>query len=147
MAILVVAETRESGLHPASVEAIVAARQLGGPIELVVPGHDVDAACHDVSGYDLAGVTALTHRSLAVYAADAFVAVLAPFITERAPEWVVCPHTYRSRDFVPALAARLDRDLVTDCTAIAVAADGVRLSRSMFRGKLRADVVLDGPPP
>jgi electron transfer flavoprotein alpha subunit len=147
MAILVVAETRESGLHPVSVEAIVAAGQLGGPIEVVVPGHDVDAACRDVSGYDLAGVTALTHQSLAVYSADAFVAVLAAFVTDRAPEWVVFPHTYRSRDFVPALAARLDRSLVTDCTAIAAAADGVRFTRPMFRGKLSADVVLVGPPP
>ena len=147
MAILVVAETREHELHPVSVEAIVAASRFGGPVEVVVPGHDIEEACREASAYDVANVTALVQSALAEYTADAFVGALASFIQQRSPEWVVFPHTYRSRDFVPALAARLSRGLVTDCTAIAAAAHGVRFTRPMFRGKLNADVVLDGPPP
>ncbi len=34
------------------------------------------------------------------------------------PAFVVLPHTYRTRDFAPKLAARLDRALVTDCIGI-----------------------------
>jgi electron transfer flavoprotein alpha subunit len=147
MAILVVAEAREHGLHPVSVEAIAAARRFGGPAEVVLPGLDIDEACREASAYDVTSVTALAHPALAEYTADAFVGALAAFITQRSPEWVVFPHTYRSRDFVPALAARLGRSLVTDCTAIEAAADGVRFTRPMFRGKLNAEVVLDGPRP
>ena len=52
----------------------------------------------------------------------------------------------------PGLRAGAGRDgwavgLVTDCTAITATADGVRFTRPMFRGKLNADVVLDGPAP
>ena len=59
MAILVVAETREHGLHPVSVEAIAAAGRFAGPVEVVVPGHDLEEACREASAYDVAGVTAL----------------------------------------------------------------------------------------
>jgi electron transfer flavoprotein alpha subunit len=147
MPTIVVAETRGTGLHPVSIESIAAAERLGDAIEVVVPGHTIEAACQEVSQYGVSGVTALTHPALAAYTADAFVSALARFITERAPEWVVLPHTYRSRDFVPALAARLDRPLVTDCTAISRTPDGVRFTRPMFRGKLSADVALEGPSP
>ena len=51
------------------------------------------------------------------------------------------PHTYQTRDFAPALAARLDRPLVTDCVAVK---DGGYV-RPMFQGKLQADVAVDGP--
>ena len=44
MAVLVVAETRDQGLHPVSIETVVAAARFGAPIEVVVPGADVDAA-------------------------------------------------------------------------------------------------------
>ena len=146
MATLVVAETRENGLHPVSVETIAAAAQLGS-VEVVVLGGDVETACREVSAYEVVSVSALSHPSLASYTADAFVSALAAFIPQRTPEWVLFPHTYRSRDFVPALAARLRRPLVTDCTAITLTTEGVRFTRPMFRGKLNADVALEGPAP
>ena len=95
----------------------------------------------------MSSVTALVHPALAVYTADAFVGALAAYIPTRSFEWVLFPHTYRSRDFVPALAVRLRGGLVTDCVAIAAGPDGVRFTRPMFRGKLNAEVALDGPPP
>ena len=51
------------------------------------------------------------------------------------------PHTYQTRDFAPALAARVKRPLVTDCVAVK---DGGYV-RPMFQGKLQADVAVDGP--
>ena len=51
------------------------------------------------------------------------------------------PHTYQTRDFAPALAARVDRPLVTDCVAVK---DGGYV-RPMFQGKLQADIAVDGP--
>jgi electron transfer flavoprotein alpha subunit len=145
MAILVVAETRRGGLHPVSVEALVAAAGIGSPVHVVVPGDGADAAaaCEQLAAYAVDGVTALVHSSLAEYTADAYVAALAAFIGSSGASWILCPHTYRSRDFVPALAARLDRGLVTDCIAVASGPEGVRFTRPVFRGKLNADVMLD----
>jgi len=57
------------------------------------------------------------------------------------------PHTYQTRDFAPKLAARMDRALVTDVTAIKPADNQPAFVRPMFHGKLTADVVLQGPAP
>ena len=59
---------------------------------------------------------------------------------------MLLPHTYQTRDFAPTLAARLDRALVTDVTAIKTGAAAVTFVRPMFQGKLTADVVPQGPP-
>ena len=42
---------------------------------------------------------------------------LAALIDQEQPALVFFPHTYQTRDFAPALAARLGRALVTDVTA------------------------------
>ena len=83
MAILVVAETREHGLHPVSVEAIAAAARFGGPSKSSFPVTTSRTACREVSAYDVASVTALGHPALAAYTADAFVGALAAFISQR----------------------------------------------------------------
>jgi electron transfer flavoprotein alpha subunit len=57
------------------------------------------------------------------------------------------PHTYQTRDFAPKLAARLDRAIVTDVTAVKAAAGGPAFARPMFQGKLTADVAPQGPGP
>src|SRR5690606_40393755 len=53
-------------------------------------------------------------------------------------------HTYQTRDFAPALAARLGRSLITDVTGIKNDAVYVR---PVFQGKLTADVTAEGPAP
>jgi electron transfer flavoprotein alpha subunit len=144
---LVIAETRDDGVTPSSIESIAAAALMSGPVAVVVPGASVDAACREIAAFDVASVTALEHPGLSPYTADAFVMALADFIPRAAPRWVVAPHSYRSRDFMPALAARLDRALVSDVTGATAGRDGLVLTRSMFRGKLTAEVVVEGPPP
>ena len=145
--ILVVAEQRDGRLNRASWETVAAAQQLGDDIEVVVPGADVQAGAAEIAAARVAGVAALQHAALDPYTADGYVQALAAFITELEPALVLLPHTYQTRDFAPALAARLGRALVTDCTG--VRRDGNRLvfSRPMFQGKLAADVVTAGDAP
>src|SRR4029453_5759163 len=71
-----------------------------------------------------------------------FVLALEQVIAAETPERVFLPHTYQTRDFAPALAARIGRPLVTDCVAVK---DGGYV-RPMFQGKLQADISVDGPP-
>jgi electron transfer flavoprotein alpha subunit len=61
---------------------------------------------------------------------------------------MVClPHTYQTRDFAPALAARVGRPLITDVTAVKKDGTSVTYVRPVFQGKLNADVVAEGPAP
>ena len=58
---------------------------------------------------------------------------------------MVFPHTYQTRDFAPALAATLDRALVTDVIAVKSVNGAPAFARPMFQGKLTADVAPEGP--
>ena len=146
---VVVVEVRDGRVSGASFEAISAAQTIGGDITVVAPGADVASALTAAARADVGAVVALEHDALAAYTADGFLAALAPYLgdMEPAPDWIVFPHTYQVRDYVPALAVRLGRPLVTDCTGVKSTPDGVILTRPMFRGKVSADVSPAAPGP
>jgi len=145
--ILVIAEQRDGALNRASWEAVAAAQAIGGPIKVVVPGADVQGAAKELTAADAAEVLALQHAALGTYTPDGFVQALAALVGSENPAHVICAHTYQARDFIPKLAARLDRALVTDCTAVKSSGGTVTFTRPMFQGKVNADVVLEGPAP
>jgi electron transfer flavoprotein alpha subunit len=145
--ILVIAEQREGALNRASWETIAAAQQLpgGAPVTVLLPGAS-DAAA-ELSAADVAEVIQLESSVLEPYTADGYTAALAAAIGELAADLVLLPHTYRTRDFAPKLAARLDRALITDVTGFKDAGGRTAFVRPMFQGKLTADVVAEGPGP
>jgi electron transfer flavoprotein alpha subunit len=147
--ILVVAEQREGRLNRATWEAVAAAQQLAGaqPVSILVPGSNVGAVASELSGAQAQEIVTVDAAALEPYTCDGFVAALTQAIRELAPAVVVLPHTYQTRDFAPALAARLDRALVTDVTAFKTAGGVTAFVRPMFQGKLTADVVPQGDAP
>jgi len=145
--VLVIAEQREGRLNRATWEAIAAAQQLGGAVRIVVIGAGVDAVAAEVAAAQVEEVIAVDAAALAEYTADGFVLALAALIGEEQPDLVCLPHTYQTRDFAPALGARLGRALVTDVTAVKKDGAAVTYVRPVFQGKLNADVVAEGPVP
>jgi electron transfer flavoprotein alpha subunit len=150
--ILVVAEQRGGKLNRATWESIAAAQQLAQPIAVAVLGSGVSAVANDVAAAEVQEVVTLDDPALEPYTPDGFTAALAQAIEQLSPAMVILPHTYQTRDFAPKLAARLDRALITDVTAIkGLKAEGSGLEavfvRPMFQGKLTADVVPQGPAP
>ena len=145
--VLVIAEQRQGSLNRAIWEAIAAAQQAGGPIRVVLlgaglgslPGHLAAAAVDEVLTVDV--------PALAQYTADGYVAALQGVVQEIAPDLILLAHTYQTRDFAPALAARLERPLITDVVAFKRQDDGLVYTRPVFQGKLNADVVATGPAP
>ena len=145
--ILVVAEQRDGTLNRATWEAIAAAQQLaqhagGLPIRIAVLGA-ADAAAQELASAGVGDVVVLTDPALDTYTPDAYVMALAAAIPPLAPQFVVLPHTYQTRDFVPALAARLNKPLITDVTGLS----GTTFTRPMFQGKLAAEVRPTGERP
>jgi electron transfer flavoprotein alpha subunit len=147
--ILVIAEQRGGRLNRASWEVIAAAQQLaaGDPITVVLPGGDVSVAGEELSAAAVAEVVLLQHAALEPYTPDGFVQVLDEFVRGAAPALVLLPHTYQTRDFAPALAARLGRSLITDCVGVRDSTGGRAFTRPMFQGKLVADVIPLGETP
>jgi electron transfer flavoprotein alpha subunit len=144
---LIVAEHREGRLNRATWEAVAAAQAIGSPISIVVLGSGVEAIAADLAAAECDKVLVIDDPALEPYTADGYVLALGALLQREQPALVFLPHTYQTRDFAPALAARLNRALVTDVTAIRQ--DGSRLVyvRPMFQGKLNADIAAAGPPP
>ena len=145
--ILVIAEQQNGVLNRASWEALVAAQEMGGSVKVSVLGMALDGVAAELAVADVTEVITLEDAVLAQYTPDGFVQAIAALIAAESPSHVVLPHTYRTRDFAPKLAARLDRPIAADCLAIRPEASGPVFIRPMFQGKVHADVVLEGPAP
>jgi electron transfer flavoprotein alpha subunit len=145
--ILVIAEEREGKLNRASWEAIAAAQAAGGPVTIAVPGSGVDAVAAELAAAEATEVVAVDAPALADYTADGYVTALAALIGQLTPQRVFFAHTYQTRDFAPALAARLGRSLITDVTGVKNENGTAVYVRPVFQGKLTADVTAEGPAP
>ena len=146
--IVVVAEQQRGKLHRASWEAVSAAQQLAGsqPIEVVVLGAGPADAASELSQAAVGAIHVLDSPLLEPYTPDAYAEALQQILTELQPSHVLLPHTYRTRDFAPKLAARLDRALITDCVGIKTGSRPTFL-RPVYQGKLIAEVSAEGEPP
>jgi electron transfer flavoprotein alpha subunit len=147
VSVLVVAEQREGKLNRATWETIAAAQQAGSELRIAVAGAAVDAIAAEVAAAEAKEVVVVDDAALKEYTADGYVMALSAVIGELKPELVFLPHTYQTRDFAPALAARLGRALVTDVTGVKKDGNGVAYVRPVFQGKLTADVAANGPAP
>lgn len=145
--ILVVAEQRDGTVNRATWETIAAAQQAGGPIRIAVLGRGADAVAREVAAAEGAEIIVVEDPALTDYTADGFVQALHQVIEAERPDQVFFPHTYQTRDFAPALAARLGRPLVTDCVALKRSGSALTYVRPIFQGKLQADITVEGPSP
>lgn len=145
--ILVIAEQRDGTLNRASWEAIAAAQQSGGPVKVGILGSGVDAVATELAAAEVDEIVVVDLPELGDYTADGSVAALAALVGQEQPAQVFFAHTYQTRDFAPALAARLGRALVTDVTAVKTDGATPVFVRPVFQGKLNADVTAVGPAP
>jgi len=145
--VLVIAEQGRGKLNRATWETIAAAQQAGGPVTIAVLGAGGDTAGAELGAADVSEVIVVDAAAVAEYTADGYVLALAALVAQAQPALVFLPHTYQTRDFAPALAARLGRALVTDVTAIKKTGDRLVYVRPVFQGKLNADVEAAGPAP
>jgi electron transfer flavoprotein alpha subunit len=102
------------------------------------------------AGRQLAAALDMPVRAVAVsgtYAADSFTAALEASIRRVRPEYVLLPHSYRTRDFAPKLAARFGRPLASDVVRFRVEAGAPLFVRQLFQGKIYAEVRFTCPGP
>ena len=147
--ILVVAEQRDGKLNRATWEAIAASQQLSGGDALTIAllGGSAGSAAQELAAAGAGDVLVVADAALEQYTPDGYVMALAQMIASASPQVVALAHTYQTRDFAPALAARLNAPLMTDVTGITGTGSGATFTRPMFQGKLAAEVrpVGDGP--
>ena len=148
--ILVIAEQRKGRLHRASWEALAAAQEFasGQPVHALVLGSSTSEAAAELAQAAVGAVHRVEHAALEPYTPDGYVQALQQAVTGLEPAHVFLPHTYQTRDFAPALAARLDRALITDCVGVKRSGNGgASFFRPVFQGKLMAEVGAEGELP
>jgi electron transfer flavoprotein alpha subunit len=139
MSILVVMEQR-GGM---SLETLAAgqqiAKELGTSVSAAIFGDSVQA--------DVEKVYSIEHELLKDYTPDAYTSALKQLIAQVKPEYVLFPHTYQVRDFLPKLATSLGKVAVSDVVAHRVEGGKLVLVRQLFQGKVNADVRFNGDAP
>jgi len=149
--ILVVVEHQAGRLTRAAWEAVAAAQhmaqELGAGVVAAVLGEQVSALASELATADLTDVFGVSSPLLAEYSAEAYTTALHCVITELQPKYAVFTHTYQARDFVPKLAARLRRPLVSDCLGYRRADGRLIFLRYTFQGKFVAEIEVEGDPP
>jgi electron transfer flavoprotein alpha subunit len=145
--VYVVLEDRAGRFGRISWEAVAAANllaaQSGARAIAIVIGVQTEALAKEAATKGVAKVVRIEHPLLAQYTADAFTVALEQLIRAESPDYVVFPHSYQVRDYVPALAARLGRVLIGDVTSIA---DGPTFIRSLMQGRLSGNYRSAGSP-
>jgi electron transfer flavoprotein alpha subunit len=142
--ILVIAEQQDGVLNRATWETIAAAQQAGGPVSVAVLGAETAEVAAELASADVAGIIRVEGAPLGVYTLDGFVGSLAALVAAEKPAHVFLPHTYRTRDFAPALAVRCQAPLVSDCVGTKLQDGQLLFVRPVFQGRLLADVAVAG---
>jgi electron transfer flavoprotein alpha subunit len=147
--ILVIAEQRGGKLNRVTWETIAGAQQLAGDgiVVVAIPGANLQAAAAELAAAGVKEIVTVEHAALEPYTPDGYTLALQSAIEQLSPSLVLLPHTYQTRDFAPKLAARMNRSILTDVTAIKSVGADTAFVRPMFQGKLTADVVPQGEAP
>ncbi len=151
MTILAVLEQRAGQWNRMSFETLAAAQQLAVELKATavaaVLGDGVDSLAAELGSRKLEKVYAVEHALLKDYTPDGYAAALRQLIDRVKPDLLIFPHTYQVRDFLPKLAASLNRTAVSDVVAHRVENGELVLVRQLFQGKVNADVRFTGEGP
>ncbi len=135
--ILVIQEERGQGRNRFSYEALAAGRILAGltglSLETAVVGDKNTPILAETSGVPPMTAYAVQHPQLKHYTSDGYVLAFEQLIRKLQPAFIVVPHSYQSRDYVPRVATRFGQVLISDITGIET---GPTFVRQLFQGRM-----------
>ncbi len=146
MTVLVIAEQVDGAFRKVTFEALTAARSLGGEVNALVLGSGIEAAAAQLGAYGAARILVADDAALADYTVDAYTNAAADVIGGINPDVVMIGATTQGKELGARLSARLDAPLAGDCIAVKMEGDQVVATRTMYGGKILADVALSGAP-
>ncbi|HUF89820.1 MAG TPA: electron transfer flavoprotein subunit alpha/FixB family protein, partial [Gemmatimonadota bacterium] len=112
---------------------------LGKPLEAVVLGAGVRGAAEKVAAREVERVRLIEDPKLETYTPDPYAAALRRAVEAEKPDYLLFPHTYQVRDWVPRLAAGLDAGFISDVVDFRADGDEPVFVRQPYQGKLNAD--------
>jgi electron transfer flavoprotein alpha subunit len=151
MSILAVMEQRGGAWNRMSFETLAAAqqfaRELNTTVSAAVLGDAVDPLAAELASKHLEKVHAVEHPLLKDYTPEGYSLALRQLIEQAKPTYVLFPHTYQVRDFIPKLATSLGKVAVSDVVSHRIENGELVFVRQLFQGKVNADVRFAGDAP
>ncbi len=148
--ILAITEQVDGAFKNISFEVISTGKKLaettGGPLTAAVMGTGVDAMASQTAGYGADRILVADHEGLKDGLADACIQAAAQLVAKSDPAVVLIGATSLGKDIAARLSARLDAPLAMDCVDVRADDDRIVATRSMYGGKVLADVSLTGSP-
>lgn len=135
MSVLVVVEHDRGSVATASLEALAAARVLGGDVHALTIGAAADGAVGALAAHGAAVVHQVHHDMLSDYGPEAWGEVVAQAVRTLQPAAVLACGTDRGNEVMAQAAARLDLPMVANCTEI-TAGDTWQIVRVRWGGSL-----------
>ncbi len=124
-----------------SLEALKGAQELAATLNhsLTAVVFGLDSAPTELAGLQLDEVLLVPAPDLSTYSPEHYVAAMDAVLAAEAPVLLIAGHTYQARDWLPRLAGRKQRPLISDCVGYHY--DGeLTWVRQIFQGKISADV-------
>lgn len=148
--ILAIGEVSQGSLRKVSIEAISEARRIadhiGGSLQVLILGENLDAAAAKATEYGADTLILADDPKLALYLPDIWSGIAADVIQTNTPQYVLIGSTTTGRDLAACLSAMLDAPLAMDCVGSRWEGDTLVITRPMYGGKVLADVTLEGSP-
>jgi len=140
--IAVFVEQHEGVAKRSGLEALGAARAVSQDVVALVAGAGAAAAGAHLGAQ---GATSVVAFEGGAASPDALAADLADAVRAQGAKAFLVASTSAGRDLAPRVAALLDSNLFSDCTALEAGAQGLRVTRPWLAGKVIAKIESTGP--
>ena len=144
MSVLVIVEHDRGAVSAASLEALAAARTIGGPVAALTIGANADGLAATLAAHGAATVHQVHHDILSDYGPEAWGECVAQAVRSLHPTAVLACGTERGNEVMAQAAARLDLPMVANCTSF-TPDDVWRLVRVRWGGSLLEECTLAAP--
>ena len=136
MSVLVLVEHDRGSLSSATLEALAAARAVGGEVHALSLGAAADGLTATLAAHGAAVVHQVHHDVLVDYGPEAWGEALAHAVRSLQPDAVVACGTDRGNEVVAQAAARLDLPMVANCIEVTPGGDTWNIVRVRWGGSL-----------
>lgn len=147
--VLAIAEQSDGVFRKVTYEALSEGKRiadsLGCDLTALVLGTSENIS-KELAKYGADKILVAETQALYEYTTDAYTNVVADIVSKEKPVVIISGASTQGRDLSARLAARLNAPLAMDCIALRVENDNLIATRSMYGGKILADVALDGKP-
>jgi electron transfer flavoprotein alpha subunit len=122
------------------------ADKLGETVTAVVLGSGIEGIAEELATYGADKILVADDPALADYTTDAYANVLFQVVKDVTPRVLLFGASFQGKDLSPRLAARLGAGLAMDCIGLQVDGEKLFATRTMYGGKVHAEVAVEGEP-